>query len=200
MTSLVQKLLAIAALFATIDTTAHAHDSFRGGGGYRGDGGGYHGGGGHGGFDSSGDRNATIFQNITCDASPELQNYTCDLRRSDEDGIYVCRTRIGSLGDAYQFPICIPSDRALESDDCGCCGADEDACPKACGCPCDIPSRSNRDGVPRPSKKGVEVMFDGMADPVCIPFYAAMKMVRKSVEDGEIDVTCVEECTPPAPV
>jgi hypothetical protein len=131
MTSFVQKLLAIAALFATIDTTAHAHDSFRGSGGYRGDGGSYHGGGGHGGFDSSDDRNATIFQNITCDASPALQNYTCDLRRSDEEGIYVCRTRIGSLGDEYQFPICIPSDRALESDDCGCCGADEDACPKA---------------------------------------------------------------------
>jgi hypothetical protein len=192
MTSLVQKILAIAALFATIDTTAHAHDGFRGSGGGRGRG-------GHqGGFDSSDDRNATMFQNITCDATtPELaQNYTCDLRkrRSDEDGVYVCRTRINDLGDEYQFARCIPTDRALESDTCGCCGADETACPKTCDCPCAIPNRFNRDGT---SKKGVEVMVDGMADPVCIRSHSAMRMVRRSAEDGELDVTCVEECTPP---
>ena len=190
MTYLVQKLLAIAALFATIDTTAHAHGSVRGGSGYRG------GGGGHGGFDSSHDRNTTMFQNITCDVSSELQNYSCNLRRSDEDGIYVRRTRINFLDDEYQFPTCIPSDRALESDECGCCGPDDDACPKTCGCPCDIPNRLNRDGT---SKKGVAVMVDGMADPVCIRSYFAMKMVRRSAEKGEIDATCVEECTLPAP-
>jgi hypothetical protein len=182
MTSLVRKVLAIAALFATIDTTAHAHESFRGGGGDRGSG--FNGG--------RSDRNATMFQNITCDASPEPQNYTCDLRRSDEDGMYVCRTRTNYLDGEYKFPTCIPSDRALESDECGCCGTDEGACPKTCGCPCVIPNHSNRDGK---SKQGVEVMVDGMDGPVCIPFYSAMKMVQRSVEDGEIDVTCVEECT-----
>lgn len=198
MTSIVQKLLAVAALFATINPTAHAHNGFRGGGGNHGGGGGggnhAGGGGGRGGHDSSGDRNVTMFQNITCDASVELQNYACDLHRSDEDGIYVCRTRVDSLGEEYQFPTCIPSDRALESDECGCCGADEDACPKTCGCPCDIPNRFDWDGVT--PKQGVEVMVDGTADPVCVPSYSAMKMMRRSVEDGETDVTCVEECTP----
>jgi hypothetical protein len=66
--------------------------------------------------------------NITCEA-PEL--ITCDLpsRKDGEDeeneGLFVCRTMFNpNTGESEQQPLCVPSDRAWSTDECGCCGED----------------------------------------------------------------------------
>lgn len=66
------------------------------------------------------------FVEKTCSAEELI---TCDLRkRGDEDeavGQFVCRTRYNPLtGDAKQEAMCISEDRAVETDECGCCGED----------------------------------------------------------------------------
>jgi hypothetical protein len=199
MNSLITKLIATAALFAFIDpcsTQAQPHGVRGGDGPQGGDGPGGHGpgGGGHGkgrGDGRPGDffgPDETLFLNITCDESAGDQAYSCDLPREDEEGMFVCRTRYHPVtGEMNQFPMCIPPDHAMEGDECGCCGGDEEACPKPCGCACEL--GAGRDGVVR---EGAYVLFDDADEPVCVPTGHSMHLVATSTEDRT--VTCFEEC------
>jgi hypothetical protein len=135
-------------------------------------------------------RNETLFLNMTCGASAdEEQAYACNLPRGDQEGFFVCRHRLHPItGENNTFPKCISPDRGMEGDECGCCGDNEDACPKPCGCTCQLPVR--RDGVQR---EGVEVIFEGEdEEPVCVPAMVSMRLVARSTEDRM--VTCVDEC------
>jgi hypothetical protein len=80
------------------------------------------------------------------------------------------------------FPMCIPTDRALVDDECGCCDMD---CPEPCdACPCgDI---TGRDGEVR---EGVFVSIEDEEEPVCIPKFASARMVYH-----RDDVSCFEGC------
>jgi hypothetical protein len=107
--------------------------------------------------------------------------------------MFVCRsTRFHpDTEEMNQFPMCIPPDRAMQGDVCGCCGQDDSACPKPCGCTCEL--GAGRDGVMR---EGAYVIFDEDAEdkpaPVCVPIGVSMRLVARSTEDRA--VTCFEEC------
>jgi hypothetical protein len=117
------------------DASARSGSGFSGGGG----------GGGGGGPDGSGGPSATgrpfaggpdgdrpgfpgqtektEFTDITCIAD------SCSLRNGDEDGVFVCRQMFHPItGETRERVMCIPSDRAWESDTCGCCGDND--CPE----------------------------------------------------------------------
>ena len=120
--------------------------------------------------------------NSTCTADEVIP---CDLPRGDEEGLFVCRTRTNPVtNQTNTVPICIPTDRSIAGDECGCC--DED-CPEPCDtCGCELPF-PDRDGVTR---QGVEVLVAGMDEPMCVPAFASMMMVARS----EGRVTCNAEC------
>jgi hypothetical protein len=204
MNSLIKKLVATTALFALLGPSSQARpQGFRGGdeprlgdgpegpgpeGPDRGDGRGKGIGRGVGRPGDFIGRNETLFLNMTCDESPGDQDYACDLPREDEEGMFVCRTRYDTVtGEMNEFPMCIPPDRAMEGDECGCCGIDENACPKPCGCTCELDA--GRDGVVR---EGAYVLFDDADAPVCVPTGVSMGLVARSTEDRV--VTCLEEC------
>jgi hypothetical protein len=185
MNCLIKKLVATAALFALLGPSTQARPKgFRGRGGGNGIGG--RGGGGPppgGGFFG---RDESLFLNMTCDeqeSPPNDQAYSCDLPRGDEEGMFVCRTRYHPVtGLKNEFPMCIPPNRAMEGDVCGCCGTDETACPQPCGCTCDL-------------GEGRYVVFDDAeAEPVCVPTGLSMRLVARSTEDRA--VTCLETCPP----
>lgn len=59
----------------------------------------------------------------TCDAE-----FACERRNNDETGILVCRETYHPITAASQTRVkCIDSEKAFESDECGCCG---DVCPE----------------------------------------------------------------------
>lgn len=74
-------------------------------------------------FDPSG--SGPEFVSKTCSA-----DFACPLRRRQQDdqeseGTFVCRTTYHPFtGTTRTQAICIPPDRAFESDECGCCGED----------------------------------------------------------------------------
>jgi hypothetical protein len=199
MNYLIKKLVVTAALFALLDPSTQASaQGVRGGdqprlGAPRGDGPPEGAGRGKGigrGVGRPGDffgRNETLFLNLTCIEEP-AQAYSCDLPRGDEEGMFVCRTREHpGTGENNQFPMCIAPDRAIEGDECGCCGDDENACPKPCGCTCEL--GEGRDGAVR---EGAYVLFDDADEPVCVPTRVSMRLVARSTEDRA--ATCLEEC------
>jgi hypothetical protein len=111
--------------------------------------------------------------NITCTGDID---FSCELPRDeDEQGVFVCRSR-GERGDV---PVCIPTDRAVTGDECGCC---DQECPVPCdACPCDLPFSD---------KEGVEVLVPDSDVPICVPKFASARMVYRS----EGMVTCNEAC------
>lgn len=117
------------------------------------------------------------FVNITC-SSPELTS--CNLPMGDQ-GFFVCRTRYDPRsGTNKTFPMCIQSDRAFETDVCGCCGG---TCPTPCDqCSCTLPYGN---------VTGVEVLVNGMSQPLCVPPFDSAMMVATS--NG--NVTCNTVCT-----
>ena len=123
------------------------------------------------------------FFNITC--TEQQEDSSCELPRGDEEGVFVCRTRTHRVtGENNTVPVCIPTDKAIEGDECGCC---DEACPEPCEtCSCDLPWTDHEGGI----KEGVEVMVDGMDEALCVPKFASMMMVARS-EGG---VTCNTEC------
>ena len=155
MNSLITKLVAIATLFALLAPSTYA----------------------------MGDK---LFLNTTCDSAGD-QNYSCDLpKRRGGEGFFVCRTRYHPLtGTENKFPVCIPSGRAMEGDECGCCGVDVSACPQPCGCACAL--RTNRKGV---VKKGVFVVSDDMDEPECVRTAKSMRLVARSI-NSDMPVTCL---------
>lgn len=169
MNSLIKKLVAIAALFALLGPSTHAKRKKGRGGGRLG-----------------GGRDKSLFLNMTCDSAAGDKDYSCDLPKGDEEGMFVCRTRYHPVtGAMNKFPMCISSDRAMEGDECGCCDGDETACPQPCGCACEL--GVGRDGVVR---EGVFVVFDDVdAEPVCVRTGASMRLVAKSTDDSA--VTCL---------
>jgi hypothetical protein len=192
MNSLIKKLIVAAALFGLLDpsTTQASAQSVRGGDhqhgiGDRGRGGKKGKKGKRGGFFG---RNETLFLNLTCVEEP-AQDYSCELPRGDEEGMFVCRTRYHPItGDKNEFPTCIAPDRAMVGDECGCCGDDENACPKPCGCTC-TELGEGRDGAAR---EGAYVLFGDADEPVCVPTGLSMRLVARSTEDRA--VTCLEDC------
>jgi hypothetical protein len=114
--------------------------------------------------------------NITCTGDID---FSCDLppkqfqnKTNTQDGVFVCRQKVHPVFSDFikkQFPICIASNMALESDECGCCGS---VCPRPCSaCPCSLGNST---------MEGVEVLITGMEEPVCVPKFASMMMVYKS--------------------
>ena len=152
MNSLITKLVAIAALFALL---APSTSAMMGG---------------------------KVFLNTTCDSAGD-QNYSCDLprRRGGGEGIFVCRTRYHRItGIENKFPKCIPSGRAMEGDECGCCGVDDSVCPQPCGCVCAL----------RKKRKGVFVVSDDMDEPKCVNTAKSMRLVARSI-NSDMPVTCL---------
>jgi hypothetical protein len=202
MNYLIKKLAATVALFALLCPFTQARrprpQGFRGGdglGGPTGPGGPPVGRGiGRGGGSRPGGdfgRNETLFLNMTCAESADDQAYSCDLPREDEEGMFVCRTRYHPVtGQQNQFPICVPPGRAMEGDECGCCGEDESACPVPCGCTCEL-GRRREDGVVR---EGVYVLFDDAEneDAACVPVGVSMPLVATSTDDWA--ATCSDVC------
>jgi hypothetical protein len=202
MNYLIKKLIIAAALFALLDpsTTETSAQGVRDGdhqrhgigdGGRGGKGKGKHGSGVGRPGDFSFGRNETLFLNLSCVEEP-AQDYSCDLppRGDEQEGMFVCRTRYYHpvTGDKNEFPTCIAPDRAMEGDECGCCGDDENACPKPCGCTC-TELGEGRDGAAR---EGAYVLFGDADEPVCVPTGLSMRLVARSTEDRA--VTCLEEC------
>jgi hypothetical protein len=122
----------------------------------------------------------TLFS-ITCEGGID---FSCDLPRVDEEGIFVCRTYTHSVsGETNMVPVCIPTDKAFESDECGCCG---EVCPTECdSCPCELPF-NGPDGVP---KEGVAILAEGMYEPWCVPKFESWMMMWRDDE-----LTCNTEC------
>jgi hypothetical protein len=120
--------------------------------------------GGHGKHDAN-------LVNITCESEID---FSCDLHRTGEEGFFVCRTYTNHrTGLNNSFPVCIPTDKARESDECGCCGEEE--CPEECdACPC-----TAFHGPDSEPKAGVEVLVDGEDEPMCVPIGMSRMMVAR---------------------
>jgi hypothetical protein len=154
------------------------------GGGFRGGKSGGRPGGGPGG--ARGGMDDANFFNITCDSEID---FSCDLHRgaTKEDGVFVCRTHTNVMdeGRNNSFPVCIPTDKALESDECGCCGED---CPEVvvCACPCTFTGRHGQ------LKEGVGVLVDEEEEEetmMCVPKGASRTMVSR-----DVGITCDTGC------
>lgn len=155
--------------------------------------------GGNGGWFGRGGGNGhnkkvTDFVNITCYGDID---FGCNLprrKRHDTDvgaggeGVFVCRSKKHPItGDVKsRFPMCVPSDMAIEGDECGCCDRE---CPQPCdSCPCDLLEDDKEGG--RIIAEGVQVLITGMEEPLCVPKFASMMMIYRS--DGL--VKCNSEC------
>jgi hypothetical protein len=120
------------------------------------------------------------FYNITCKDNGGAVDFSCDLPRGEDPGVFVCRTKT-HRGENVTSPMCIPTDRALVDDECGCCDMD---CPEPCdACPCDI---TGRDGKVR---EGVFVSIEDDEEETCVPKFASAKLVYHRE-----DVTCFKGC------
>lgn len=59
---------------------------------------------------------------------------TCAYNWQGDEGIWVCRTLFDPFsGESKETTACIDSTKAVEKDECGCCGGE---CPSACECTC----------------------------------------------------------------
>lgn len=158
------------------------------------------------------------FVNITCPIEGDVDffdDFTCELpprrryRRgwhdeggedeeddieSGGEGVFVCRVppedspRFDLFPDG--IPKCIPTNKAHEGEECGCCGGD---CPEPCSeCPCEyIPTgRRGEALLDVEPQAGVEVIIDGMDLPLCVPKYSSAMMVY--LDDS---VSCYTECS-----
>jgi hypothetical protein len=106
--------------------------------------------------------NASDFVDITCAGNID---FSCDPRGNETEGVFVCRSRINKFNETKSRPRCIPTDKALEGDECGCCG-------RECPAPCDIcPCETSRG-------QGFEVLIDD--EIACLPPRAAMMEVYKN--------------------
>jgi hypothetical protein len=169
---------ALVALLAVSLSNAQPEGGFRGGngsglgpGGSSGPGGRHHGG-----------MHDADSVNITCES--EI-GFSCDLLRDEEEeeGVFVCRTYTNHMtGLNNSFPVCIPTDKAWESDECGCC---DDECPEACdACPCTFT------GPDCEEKEGVEIFVAVEQEPMCVPKGASrMMMSRKLSQNRFITVS-----------
>ena len=95
-------------------------------------------------------------------------------------GIFVCRTRTNpNTQEVDAFSMCIPEDKGIAGDECGCC---DDVCPEPCECPCDI---VDGDGNPKVDANGDAILgalvtIEGMDDDKCVPASASAYMVERS--------------------
>ena len=111
------------------------------------------------------------FVNITCSGPID---YSCDPTGNATEGVFVCRTKETRFGEIAR-PKCIATNRALDGDQCGCCGGD---CPVPCNS-CDCTTGS---GDP-----GFEVDIDG--DIECLHPRAAMEEVFRN-DLAECNTVC----------
>jgi hypothetical protein len=201
-----------AILMAAFTPTALAQQ-MRGGGHEGGRGGPFGGGGGGGGAGSYVDFVSTICDGLTpttCDIHPPRggarggghgggsgttgsgNNITVVAPTS---GIFVCRTSTNPrTQEVTTFSMCIPKDKGIVGDDCGCC---DDVCPEPCECPCTLMDRSGRN--PKVDANGdaiagalVTTINDGTEDDEvsCVPKLASALLVERS--NGAVTcATCV---------
>ena len=106
------------------------------------------------------------------------------------EGIWVCRTEFNpKLQEDVTFSICIPSDRGIEGDGCGCCDAE---CPVACpSCGCILEDREGNvrvDDEGNPIEGSLVTFESDEFEDMCIPEHASIMLVQKS---GGY-VTCAE--------
>jgi hypothetical protein len=138
---------------------------------------------GHGGHGNRPNGDNLNFTSIACDAAQGDNVETCDHPKSDES-LFVCRERTDpSTNEVNSISVCIPTDKSLDGDVCGCCDGQD--CPTPCdACPCVLENPRFGD------EAGVLVLIEGVDEPVCVPSFASMTMVSRS--NGS--VTCATTC------
>jgi hypothetical protein len=84
------------------------------------------------------------FTDIMCST-----DYDCSYRK-DNDGVFVCRQSFHPItGENHTRAMCIPSDSAWETDECGCCGEDCPAQPDFVQIACDDEGKDHHEVVCR---------------------------------------------------
>ena len=193
--NLINRIIAASAIVVAVFTPLAHAQQMRGGGGGFGGGGEFGGGGGrggpYGGGGGGGGRNSTVaFISTVCDG---VTPTTCELppRRgggggssnatvTPTSGIFVCRTHTNPNNlEVNTFSTCIPEDKGIVGDECGCC---DDVCPEPCECPCDL---LDRDGNPKVDANGDAIVgalvtIEGMDDDKCVSASASAYMVERS--------------------
>ena len=107
--------------------------------------------------------------------------FLCDRQLEDGiDSVFVCRTFTVPLQKVpHQETSCIPEDKIVDSDTCGCC---DEQCPEACSCPC----------VMRDGKAGVKVNTEDALtlNENCVLPDIALRLVATSMGG----ITCNTNC------
>ena len=112
-----------------------------------------------------------IFEYQSCDASD-----ACDLPRGEGVGFFFCRYH---PIEGVDITVCVPPERAIAGDDCGCCNPDN-CQPPACTEECEIVG-NGPNGEAQRSQMGVEVMLlenGAETEMACVPAHSAMNMVQ----------------------
>jgi hypothetical protein len=204
--NLIQIIITTSAILMAVFTPTALAQKMRGGGGGHG---GRFGGGPFGGGGGNGDGSTVEFVSSICDG---LTPTTCDIppRRGGghgdgsagttgsgnrnntvivaptSSGIFVCRTRTNPhTQEVTTFSMCIPEDKGIVGDDCGCC---DGVCPEPCECPCTLMDRNGNSKVDANGNAIVGALVtpieeeDGTEDDEdwCVPKLVSAMLVERS--------------------